>query len=51
VFRAVRGATNGLPLDHKKLSRKFYQSFQKKEFGLNLQTPIYRRDHQKSKQG
>ena len=30
LFRALRSATNGLPLDHKKLSRKFYQSFQKR---------------------
>jgi hypothetical protein len=35
-FRALRadlricGDRNGLPLDHKKLSRKFYQSFQKR---------------------
>jgi hypothetical protein len=30
LFRALRSATNGLPLDRKKLSRKFYQSFQKR---------------------
>jgi hypothetical protein len=27
VFRSVRGATNGLPLDRKKLLKKFYQNF------------------------
>ncbi|MBQ8388479.1 MAG: hypothetical protein IJX46_06115 [Clostridia bacterium] len=29
AFRALRSATNGLPLDRKKLLKKFYQNFQR----------------------